>query len=101
MQVNPAKHPNVKRDLGQQFIDLLVLAEGQNAITGYQINGQQLFYPNANDPKARFALPDAALSKLTASCTKVLLGSETKLPWLSAAKSTTEQKVKLVPGVDI
>jgi tungstate transport system substrate-binding protein len=52
MQVNPAKHPNVQRDLGQQFIDSLVLAEGQNAITGYQINGQQLFYPNANDLKA-------------------------------------------------
>jgi hypothetical protein len=60
MQVNPAKHPNVKRDLGQQFIDSLVLGEGQNAIGGYQINGQQLFYPNANDPKdlkAVFALP--------------------------------------------
>ena len=72
MQVNPAKHPNVKRDLGQQFIDSLVLGEGQNAIGGYQINGQQLFYPNA---KAVFALPDPALSKLTASCTKALLGS--------------------------
>jgi hypothetical protein len=52
--------------------------ERQNAITGYQINGQQLFYPNANDLKdlkAVFTLPDTALSNLTASCTKVLLGS--------------------------
>jgi tungstate transport system substrate-binding protein len=52
MLVNPAKHPNVKKDLGQQFIDWLVSAEGQKAIEGYKIDGQQLFYPNANDPSA-------------------------------------------------
>src|SRR5215510_290095 len=50
--VNPAKHPNVKKDLGQQFIDWLVSAEGQKAIADYKINGEQLFYPNANDPGA-------------------------------------------------
>ena len=50
--VNPAKHPGVRRDLGQQFIDWLVSAEGQNAIAGYKINGRQLFYPNADDPSA-------------------------------------------------
>jgi len=50
MLVNPAKHPSVKRDLGQQFIEWLISAEGQNAIANYKINGQQLFYPNANDP---------------------------------------------------
>jgi hypothetical protein len=47
MQVNPAKHPNVKRDLGQQFIS----AEGPNAIAGYQISGRQLFYPERERPK--------------------------------------------------
>jgi tungstate transport system substrate-binding protein len=47
MLVNPAKHASVKKDLGQQFIDWLVSAEGQNAIASYKINGQQLFYPNA------------------------------------------------------
>ena len=52
MLVNPAKHPTVKKDLGQQFIDWLVSPEGQGAISGYKINGQQLFYPNANDPNA-------------------------------------------------
>ncbi len=50
--VNPKKHPNVKQDLGQQFIDYLISPEGQNAIANYKINGQQLFYPNANDPEA-------------------------------------------------
>ena len=52
MLVNPAKHPNVKKELGQQFIDWLISPEGQHAIAGYKINGQQLFYPNANDPNA-------------------------------------------------
>jgi tungstate transport system substrate-binding protein len=52
MLVNPEKHPNVKKDLGQQFIDWLVSPEGQKAIADYKIDGQQLFYPNANDHNA-------------------------------------------------
>ncbi|MGB7705032.1 MAG: extracellular solute-binding protein [Pseudolabrys sp.] len=52
MLVNPAKHPNVKKDLGQQFIDWLVSPEGQKAIADYKINGEQLFYPNASDSSA-------------------------------------------------
>jgi tungstate transport system substrate-binding protein len=52
MLVNPAKHPNVKKDLGQQFIDWLISPEGQKAIADYKINGEQLFYPNANDSSA-------------------------------------------------
>lgn len=50
--VNPAKHPSVKQELGQQFIDWLVSAEGQKAIADYKVNGEQLFYPNASDPGA-------------------------------------------------
>jgi tungstate transport system substrate-binding protein len=52
MLVNPAKHPNVKKELGQQFIDWLVSAEGQKAIADYKIGGEQLFYPNASDAGA-------------------------------------------------
>jgi tungstate transport system substrate-binding protein len=47
MLVNPAKHPHVKKELGQTFIDWLVSPEGQNVIASYRINGQQLFFPNA------------------------------------------------------
>ncbi len=36
MLVNPARHPNVKADLGQQFISWLVSPEGQDAIAGYK-----------------------------------------------------------------
>jgi tungstate transport system substrate-binding protein len=52
MLVNPVKHPNVKKELGQQFIDWLISPEGQTAITGYKIDGEQLFYPNAGDRDA-------------------------------------------------
>jgi tungstate transport system substrate-binding protein len=52
MLVNPARHPNVKAALGQQFIDWLISSEGQQVIANYKINGQQLFYPNANEPGA-------------------------------------------------
>jgi tungstate transport system substrate-binding protein len=52
MLVNPEKHPNVQRALGQQFIDYLVSPAGQADIAHYKIDGQQLFYPDANDPNA-------------------------------------------------
>jgi tungstate transport system substrate-binding protein len=52
MLVNPEKHPNVKKELGQQFIDYLVSPQGQKDIANYKINGEQLFYPNANDAGA-------------------------------------------------
>jgi tungstate transport system substrate-binding protein len=52
VMLNPVKHPNVKKDLGQQFVDWLISPEGQKAIAGYKINGEQLFYPNAQDNNA-------------------------------------------------
>ena len=48
--VNPARHPAVKADLGQRFIDWLISPEGQAAIGGYRINGEPLFFPDAGDP---------------------------------------------------
>ena len=50
--VNPAKHPNVNKEFGQAFIDWLVSPDGQKAIASYKINGEQLIYPNADDPTA-------------------------------------------------
>jgi tungstate transport system substrate-binding protein len=46
MLVNPARHPHVKKDLGQVFIDWIVSSEGQKAIGEYRIGGEQLFFPN-------------------------------------------------------
>jgi tungstate transport system substrate-binding protein len=45
--VNPVRHPHVKKEWGQQFVDWLVSPEGQQAIADYKIGGEQLFFPNA------------------------------------------------------
>ena len=45
--VNPAKHPHVKAELGQTFLDWVLSDAGQEAIAEFQINGQQAFFPNA------------------------------------------------------
>lgn len=45
--VNPEKHGNVKAQDGQTFIDWLISEPGQAAIGAYQVEGQQLFFPNA------------------------------------------------------
>lgn len=45
--VNPAKHPNVKKDLAQAFADWVVSPAGQASIAEYKIGGEQLFFPNA------------------------------------------------------
>jgi tungstate transport system substrate-binding protein len=47
MLVNPDKHPNVKKDLGQAFVDWVISPEGQKTIAEYKIGGEQLFFPNA------------------------------------------------------
>ena len=46
MLVNPAKHPHVKKELGQKFIDWLVSPAGQATVAAYKIEGEQLFFPN-------------------------------------------------------
>lgn len=46
--VNPDKHPHVKTELGQSFIDWILSPTGQAAIGSYQIEGHQAFFPNAN-----------------------------------------------------
>jgi tungstate transport system substrate-binding protein len=45
--VNPEACPSVKAEAGQAFIDWLLSDDGQEAIASYQLNGQQLFFPNA------------------------------------------------------
>lgn len=52
MLVNPARHPSVKAEPGQRFIDWLISPEGQQAIGEYNIDGQQLFFPNAEQKRS-------------------------------------------------
>jgi tungstate transport system substrate-binding protein len=51
MLVNAQRHPHVKAADGQRFIDWLLSPAGQAAIASYRINGEQLFFPNADKPE--------------------------------------------------
>ena len=48
MVVNPARHPHVKAQDAQKFVDWVVSPAGQQAIASYKIGGEQLFFPNAS-----------------------------------------------------
>ena len=47
MLVNPEKHPAVKKELGPGLHRLAGLARRPGRDRGYKIDGQQLFFPNA------------------------------------------------------
>jgi len=47
MAVSPAKCPDVKLDAADRFINWLISDDGQKAISDYQIDGRQVFFPNA------------------------------------------------------
>ncbi len=46
--VNPERHPHIKHKEAKLFSDWLVSSEGQQAIADFTLEGQQLFFPNAN-----------------------------------------------------
>ena len=48
MLVNPARHPHVKAAQAQKFVDWVTTSAGQAVIASYKINGEQLFFPNAD-----------------------------------------------------
>ena len=50
MLVNSSRHPKVKADLGMTFIEWLTSRQGQDAIAGYRVAGEQLFFPNYVEP---------------------------------------------------
>jgi tungstate transport system substrate-binding protein len=50
MIVSPQKFPHVKAAEAQKFVDWVTSPAGQQAIAAYRINGEQLFFPNAETP---------------------------------------------------
>ncbi|MFN3281684.1 MAG: substrate-binding domain-containing protein [Tabrizicola sp.] len=45
--VSPQRHPHVKAEQGQAFIDWILSDAGQAAIAGFTVGGEQLFFPAA------------------------------------------------------
>ncbi|MCP4220391.1 MAG: extracellular solute-binding protein [bacterium] len=45
--VNPQKHPHVKKDLAEKYINWITSPEGQKLIGDFKIGGQVLFHPDA------------------------------------------------------
>jgi tungstate transport system substrate-binding protein len=44
--VNPERHPHVRADEAQAFVDWLTSAQGQAAIAAFRVDGEQLFFPD-------------------------------------------------------
>ena len=51
LPVNPARFPHVKRAEAMTFVEWLTGPHGQEAIRGYTIQGETLFFPNAKTAK--------------------------------------------------
>lgn len=47
IDINPARCPNVKTEMADEFINWLLSSQGQSAIAAYRKGDQQLFFPNA------------------------------------------------------
>ncbi|WP_049910920.1 substrate-binding domain-containing protein [Halorubrum coriense] len=60
MAVNPGVHENANYDLAMAYIGWITSPGVQNAISEYQVNGEQLFFPEAvsEDPDFRQYVPE-------------------------------------------
>lgn len=47
--VNPAIHPHVQFEFAMQLVEWIRSAKGQKLISGYRLEGKQLFYPDATE----------------------------------------------------
>lgn len=45
--VHPERHPHIKAEQGQAFIDWVISPAGQEAIASFTVAGEQLFFPSA------------------------------------------------------
>ena len=46
--LNPERHPHIRHQLALQWHQWLLSEAGQAAIAGFEINGEQVFFPNAD-----------------------------------------------------
>jgi tungstate transport system substrate-binding protein len=60
MAVNPGVHENANYDLAMAYIGWITSPEAQDAIAEYQVNDEQLFFPEAvsEDPNFQQYVPE-------------------------------------------
>ncbi|WP_123619286.1 substrate-binding domain-containing protein [Halorubrum sp. CSM-61] len=60
MAVNPGVHDNANYDLAMAYIGWITSPETQDSISGYEVNGEQLFFPEAvsEDPDFQQYVPE-------------------------------------------
>jgi tungstate transport system substrate-binding protein len=60
MAVNPGVHGNVNYDLAMAYIGWITGPDAQAAIADYEVNGEQLFFPEAvsEDPDLQQYVPE-------------------------------------------
>ena len=51
IELNPARHPDAKIAAAHRLADWLAAAEGQAGIGAFRLNGEQVFYPSAAEPR--------------------------------------------------
>ena len=92
LAVNPEKHPNVKAELAQQFVEWILSPDVQKMIGGYGVDefGQPLFYANAQPPEA--ASGDRAAAGVAALKITGKVGAE---------QAWSEEQVKALPTTEV
>ena len=53
MVVDRERHPHVRHEAAQRFVDWLLSPAGQRAIAAFRIGGEQAFFPNASPVRSR------------------------------------------------
>jgi tungstate transport system substrate-binding protein len=49
--VNPVRYPNINYKGAMQLVEWITSDEGQKAIAGFRVEGQQLFFPSYKGAK--------------------------------------------------
>jgi tungstate transport system substrate-binding protein len=49
--LDPKKHPEGQQEPARRLVEWLSSSEGQAAIAGFKLDGEQLFHPSAASPK--------------------------------------------------
>jgi len=104
--VNPAKNPQIKGDLAQQFIDWLISVDEQEKIGTFGADrwGQPLFFPDSEPYRAAHAATSAAALKITGQVDQEMAWTEDEvkaMPTMEAERANKEGTMETYTGVSL